>query len=369
MALALSFVANVVIGGLYIDSVTDIWGLFKSLHLSSLRPQPQNKPAEPKEMTVIILQDLVKPSPPTASVPAVILSNQPKFARTSDDQLSAEPEAAAFIGERNTRATSSRVPIQSAPALPSQGGVPPRNPDHIETVESTYKDGALSPNASATPSPTQPSPPAPQENTTTNSQKPPGPDQPASKPPAKMILAQGPNPVDVSIAKNSTDEAATKSQAPELPKTASAPAPSKSLPKAPVIRTSTPPKSPGFKGYQRKTAIVGSISRTGRSALDVVDSPLGRYQAIISRAVELEWQRNCMRHRDFITPGFLTVRFFVETTGHVRTVQFVGEMETGEVQKGFTLNAIRDAEIPKMPSELKKEFEKEPLELIFNFYF
>jgi outer membrane biosynthesis protein TonB len=126
---------------------------------------------------------------------------------------------------------------------------------------------------------------------------------------------------------------------------------------------------PGFRGNQRKTAIVGSISRTGRSALNVADSPLGRYQAQISRAVEQEWQRNCVRHRDFITPGFLTVRFFVETNGTVRTVRFVGEMETGEVQKGFTLNAIRDADIPPMPAALKKEFEKEALELIFNFYF
>jgi hypothetical protein len=53
----------------------------------------------------------------------------------------------------------------------------------------------------------------------------------------------------------------------------------------------------------------------------------------------------------------------------VRTVQFVGNMETGEVQKGFTLNAIRDAAIPPMPAALKKDFANEPLELIFNFYF
>ncbi len=138
------------------------------------------------------------------------------------------------------------------------------------------------------------------------------------------------------------------------------------LPKPAVAKSAT---DPAFSGYQRKTAIVGSISRTGRSALDVVDSPLGRYQAVISRAVEQEWQRNCVRHRDFITPGFLTVRFFVETSGKVRTVQFVGSMETGEVQKGFTLNSIRDADIPPMPAAVKKEFEKEPLELIFNFYF
>jgi hypothetical protein len=131
----------------------------------------------------------------------------------------------------------------------------------------------------------------------------------------------------------------------------------------------TPPDDPAFRGFQRKTAIVGSISRTGRSALDVEDTPLGRYQATISRAVELEWQRNCVRHRDFITPGFLTVRFFVEPGGKVRSVQFVGDMETGEVQKGFTLNSIRDAEIPPMPQPLRKQFAKEPLELMFRFYF
>ena len=153
------------------------------------------------------------------------------------------------------------------------------------------------------------------------------------------------------------------------------------MPKDPAEKTALKPTPPqaaaaakpaaetGFKGYQRKSAIVGSISRTGRSALDVVDSPLGRYQAVISRAVEQEWQRNCVRHRDFITPGFLTVRFFVEPTGIVRTVQFVGTMETGEVQKGFTLSAIRDAKIPAMPAAVKKDFAKEPLELIFNFYF
>jgi hypothetical protein len=137
----------------------------------------------------------------------------------------------------------------------------------------------------------------------------------------------------------------------------------------PATTTTAATNEPGFRGNQRKTAIVGSISRTGRSALDVADSPLGRYQAVISRAVEQEWQRNCVRHRDFITPGYLTVRFFVETNGRVRSVQFVGDMTTGEVQKGFTLNSIRDADIPAMPAAVRKDFVKEPLELIFNFYF
>ena len=132
---------------------------------------------------------------------------------------------------------------------------------------------------------------------------------------------------------------------------------------------SSKPREKTFKGNQRKTAMVGSISRTGRSALNVDDTELGRYQAAISKAVELEWQRNCMRHRSFITPGFLTVRFFVEPSGRVKSVAFVGEMETGEVQKGFTLSSIREAEIPAMPAELAKAYEDDTLELLFRFYF
>ncbi len=96
---------------------------------------------------------------------------------------------------------------------------------------------------------------------------------------------------------------------------------------------------------------------------------MGRYQSQISRAVELEWQRNCVKHRDFITPGYLTVRFFVQPSGKVRSVQFVGDLQTGEVQKGFTLNSIREAPIPEMPSAVKKEMNGDALELIFNFYF
>ena len=63
------------------------------------------------------------------------------------------------------------------------------------------------------------------------------------------------------------------------------------------------------------------------------------------------------------------MRFFVDAKGKVRNVQFVGATQTGQQQKGFTLNSIRDAVIPAMPPEVRKDYLKDPLELIFNFYF
>jgi len=351
-------------------------GILTLLGLVALRTQrlPKSNTAPPvatADSTILIFPDATNPTPYPVTA-------SPSFARTSDDQTATPPKKSTRIGERDTLATSDRAPDDSAPPLPSQKGVEPRNSADLETTESSYQDGSLASSEFAKPqnpvTPTltstlpvpMPDPsltdnPAPSENSAT-----PGKDAAQSTPPPREPLIEGPNPVDVPVPMEAPPIGEIKPTPPKQAKQGKqAPAPAE-MPKPPVTK---PAKDPGFRGYQRKTAIVGSISRTGRSALDVADTALGRYQAIISRAVEQEWQRNCVRHRDFITPGFLTVRFYVETNGKVRTVQFVGSMETGEVQKGFTLNSIRNAEIPPMNPTLRKDFENEPLELIFNFYF
>jgi hypothetical protein len=338
------------------------------------KPQTAQAPApQDSETTMTILPEFATPEAPAPPPSAT----SPKFARTSADQTAPPPETAPFIGERNTQATSDRTPNQAAPPLPSQAGIEPKSPQDLETTQSDYQDGKLTSEPSATPPSPQPSPPMPPPPEPSTAEAPsnspktetPGKDAIRATPPPPERLLSGPSPVDVPVAKKPEESNTPKPTAEKRPpdgKSQDNDTPPTKPTQPATAKSST---EPGFRGNQRKTAIVGSISRTGRSALNVADSPLGRYQAQISRAVEQEWQRNCVRHRDFITPGFLTVRFFVETNGTVRTVRFVGEMETGEVQKGFTLNAIRDADIPPMPAALKKEFEKEALELIFNFYF
>ncbi len=329
----------------------------------------------PTETTVMIFPDMVEQLQKKQPAPAVNTApDKPRFARTSEDQASAAPEKPAFIGERNTQATSDRKPDLTAAPLPSQSGVKPKHADDLETTSSDYKDGALANQEAvksqdpAVPKPTPPAPVSePQENSAaTEKAQTPGKESSQSNPTSRDKLLNGPNPVDVNVPREVAKESTIKPTPEKRTKEENPVTKAKELPKPPVAK---PVSDPAFRGNQKKAAIVGSISRNGRSALDVADSPLGRYQAIVNKAIEQEWQRNCTRHRDFITPGFLTVQFFLESSGKVRSVRFVGEMETGEVQKGFTLNAIRDAEIPPMPATLKKEFAKEPLELIFNFYF
>jgi hypothetical protein len=344
IALGLSLLANV--------GVVALVGM-ASLKFETLRKQAP-RPPEPAAETVA----MIYAAPAEAQVaPQSVAQAEKRFARTSPEQAAPLEKNTAFIGERNTRAVSDRTPVPGAPPLPSQAGITPRDETDIETTQSDYQDGALS---AETPAPLEPEADAAKAAPETPAQDP-GPAATASLPPPHEKLLEGPNPVDVQVPR--------KTAASEEIKPAPEPRPAAELSKAADVPKPKSSKEPAFKGFQRKTAVVGSISRTGKSSLDVEDSALGRYQAVISRAVELEWQRNCVRHRDFITPGFLTVRFFVESGGKVRSVQFVGDMETGEVQKGFTLNSIRDAEIPAMPAALRREYDEEPLELIFRFYF
>ena len=96
---------------------------------------------------------------------------------------------------------------------------------------------------------------------------------------------------------------------------------------------------------------------------------VGRYQARVSRALENEWQKKCVVYRDHINPGILTIRFLVDEGGRVSGLRYVDVLHASEIQKGFTVNAIRDAPIPEMPGEVVRELAGEPLELTINFLF
>jgi hypothetical protein len=349
--------------------------------IESIRAEMERRKVVPKafqpEQTVQIFPEMLRREP----VPAAPLEEKaapPEVVRTSPEQESAKPPASRrYIGERNTQATSDRAPDASAPAMPSQAGRDPRENEQVETTQSDYQDGSLDSTSrpvvppEAAPSP--PSPPTPEQTPadTAKGEKAPVPGEAEKAETAiREKLLDGPNPIDTPVpngeiredmkpreelkARDGTEEALAEKKAEEKPKPKPKP---------------SPIDDPAFRGNQSKTAIKGSITRHGESALDVTDSPMGRYQAAIGRAVEKEWQRNCVQHRDFITPGYLTVRFYVTEAGRVKSVQFIGDNETGEVQKGFTLNSIRNAPIPAMPPEVKKEMGGDALELIFNFYF
>ena len=307
-------------------------------------------------------------------------ANEQKAVRTSDDQLDPNaPSSRRYIGERNTQATSDRNATNDDTTMPSQVGREARPEEEPETTESVYQDGRLDTSIQATVL-NQPIPLIKElPNSLTNAaeqmkgdkQPDPGEEEIAQTAIRKKLL-DGQNIVEKEVPKSEVKENIKPIDEKKIrdgnPDDIALNKPNK-LPKPTAKPTPAAINDPAFSGNQAKTAIRGSISRTGRSAMDVVDTPMGRYQSQISRAVELEFQRNCVKRRDFIVPGYITVQFFIDAHGRVRSLSLLGEIEGGEVQKGFTIDSIREAPIPVMPSVIKKEMKGDSLELIYNFYF
>ena len=346
-------------------------GLWAVANLDWRPREPRTEPVE----TVAMIVPMVEAAPEAEAMPVAPPPARPSFARTSADQAEAVPEKADFIGERNTRATSEAA-LSEGPEMPNQNGREPRWEDEVETTESNYQDGDLAsdqvaaPDSPPVPAETRPAEPPETSDATMAAKrdgtKTGGSDAPETSP-VKDLLAEGPVPVDRMV-KDESREESPKPTPPQREVEGEDKVAEKDKP-ADQPKPATPAKAPGFRGFQQKTRLVGSLSRVGRSALNVEDSVLGRYHAAVSRAVEREWQRNCVRNRDFIVPGQLTLSFVLDSSGKVRSKAIVEDFGVGNIQKGFTLNSIRDAEIPSMPADLKKQLDGEPLELIYRFNF
>lgn len=343
-----------------------VWLVLGAWVVRSITIRPPAAEAAPPETVAWIVPQAAALEPEVAVAPPA--ADRPAFARTSPDQAEAVPEKPRFIGERNTRATSDAPPVAGAPEMPSQKGREPVFEDEVETTEARYQDGELASDRSAPPTAMVPpaaaaSPDAPPADAPMKRDASPA----VESPPAKERLAEGPIAVERKVRETPQEEAPKPpavARASESQDTTRPVAQPREAPKP-----AAPAATPGFRGNQTKTRLEGSITRSGRSALDVEDSLLGRYHAAVSRAVEKEWQRNCVRNRDYITPGLLTMSFLLDASGAVRSVRVVEDVQVGAIPKGFTLNSIHDAEIPAMPGELKKQLEGEPLELIYRFNF
>jgi hypothetical protein len=295
------------------------------------------------------------------------------FARTSDDQTQGAPEDPGFIGERDTLATSEAKPVEGAEDLPSQDGIEPRVEGELETTESDYQDGTLEHDRPAVPGDTEPSPPValiepPLEPV---EQVPPGgqPMQPTGEGEGGVRdrLAEGPLPVDRPVPLDTAEE--EPKATPEDRSETERDAENEKVEDQPKPVRPPAVNEPGFRGFQRKTQLKGSISRMGNSSLDVKEGALGRYHAAIGRAIEQAWQRRVIEHRDLITPGVIRIQVVLDENGRVRSVGTVEEFGIGVIQKGFTHTAIREADLPRMPDEVRDALGGEPLELLYNFIF
>lgn len=351
--------------------------------IDSRRDEVQPEPPASEEAAVVELSanyfELVGPtaSPPPQAVPPVVPpepaapSAEKPFLDTSEEQASdTPPEEAAFIGERMTRAGAELPPDPEGPALPSQDGEEARR-NELELFNSEFSPGEepgerelleVEPERLAGQERAEngESEGSPGENEMTEPVE-------AGQPAESLITGQEQIPVP-------------RQEGQETEETVeSLPQGDRSESESELARqgeqgtaqeqVEEQPRERGFQTEAAKTRIRGSINRRGESSLDVDDTVIGRYRAKVYRAIETEWQLQCLQYRNHILPGSLALRFFVDKDANVLNPRYTYEFEASGIQRGFTLNAVRQARIPPMPKEVVEELEGKPMECEVGFNF
>jgi len=357
---------------------------------------------QPKEKEVTILYpeqimlepEKIPPEPPPAKKEVYI--------RTSQNTAEASaPKNADFISDRNTTAATVKAPSPDATdPLPSMDGI--RLPTK-DLADRDHKDGELKDDARPkTPAgvvamlqpspPTPPTPPAPTSPPSPDSILKPKdaapPPQPVVPPPQNVAKAV-PESTPLTKMMEEADKALAKIEKNRLtievkraqPSTESPPptvkpemktpqmrdvaqtppeAAEQPIPKAipvmeaePVTRT-TPNQNPdAFVPFTRVQETKGTISNRGSEvAVDAEESPKGRYIRQVTGQVEKKWHIYRLLRRDGVTYGSLQITFYVNKKGKVEDLRIVNDKESNPILTGFTLQAIRDADIPPIPSDV-----------------
>lgn len=153
------------------------------------------------------------------------------------------------------------------------------------------------------------------------------------------------------------------------------PAESLAMLTTPVPRPSTPPEravqpqrpqQPGYHPDTEQNKIVGGISNRGRTGVDAISTPIGRYQKKISDAIGPRWYYYVNSRMDLITVGSVRIRFYINEHGHVEDLKVISN-ESNETLANYSVQAITAARIPPPPPELAPSLDNGRYEVTYTF--
>ena len=373
--------------------------LTQEVIMKLLFPKPEvSETAEIKDAKKPVLSFTITPTVPQKIEPQI--PEQPevpkpaekkRYTTTNDDQAQGKSKNAKFYGSKDTVAQSNAAVDPNAKARPSVDGKKAREDG---SMASNFQDGSLDHEKAGRPvDPAKPTPPAipapPTEAEVAQKEVEKSQNQvtelDAGKPlsgsmvplveymesinklpssiRSKDPVAQVDKP-DKGVDASEVDE---KKRAKELAKLAKK-SQQKDAKKA--SKPLTQISKSGFKPKTLASKTTGSISRRGGvSSFDTEATALGRYKKSVHNSIAKEWYRRVGRNPDLIKPGALVVRWYVYDSGKVRSINILRELQGSEIQKGITIQSIASAKIPKMPSQLRKELDGDPIEMSITFQF
>ncbi|MEX2578708.1 MAG: hypothetical protein WD342_06595 [Verrucomicrobiales bacterium] len=121
----------------------------------------------------------------------------------------------------------------------------------------------------------------------------------------------------------------------------------------------------GFSPEERRNSINGTLTNIGQNAVDAEETPLGRYKKSVREAIAVKWHRYRQDKADFVTWGVLKLEFRVDRQGSVHGLR-ITENKANTVLAEFSVKAIMDADVPAMPAEVAESVGSAGLEIKYD---
>jgi len=292
-------------------------------------------PAEPEPIELTILPE---PAPTPLEDP---------YIETTEAQRSATaPDQKTFESDKDTQAASEKPAVTDKP-LPSQDGRPDQGvqfEDRKFTLgPKPLENMPIPPNHIARPMP------APRIESKPSETPVPQP-SPDKAPPDQAKPEPTVEPSELALLKPAPPKA-------EKPKTETA---QNAPPPAP------PPQPKAYRPETRTTRIQGGISNRGRSAVNAVATPMGRYKKMLSDAIGSRWYYYVQNDMGLLNIGTVVIRFVVRPDGRVEGVRVLTN-SSNESFANTSVRSIIEAEIPPIPPEVASVLEDGKIEVDYTF--
>jgi outer membrane biosynthesis protein TonB len=275
---------------------------------------------EPQVPQLTIMQS------PEATPPPLVAKNAPMTTVDPARKSAVAPKEKTFEANENSIAAAEKAATQDN-QLPGQD-VKERPFMNLQEHQNSFASGGSTPQPKPTPTA------APKEKPTPNETVPPAAPTPA--PNQLALLTQTPTPVP------SPPESVEKT---EIPTPTATPTPTPE-----PIETPPSPAS-AYRDLQQKTVIRGGINNRGRSAVNAVGTPQGRYKKLLEDAIGSRWYHYTAAKIDLISIGTTSVTFELQADGSVRNLRMT-ENTANEASASIALRSIQETKFPPIPEDL-----------------
>ena len=123
--------------------------------------------------------------------------------------------------------------------------------------------------------------------------------------------------------------------------------------------------NPAFLAQRRKNNQNGDITNLGEGSVDAESTEVGKYKKAVNQAIGKKWHEYRQDRADHVTWGVLQLKFRVTPAGKVQDL-VITKKEATELVTEFSLLAIAEAKIPRMPDDVAAELGNRGLEMHYN---